>query len=170
MLFSDKFISMKIQVTLTLMFFWFCRIMLLHFWLFLEKILLSAILYYFFIHLITLNGIPQKQPLEMFYKKRVLENSAKFTGKHLCQSLFFNKVAVWSLQLCWKKRLWYRCFRVNFAKLLRAHFLTENMEVVASVILLSWLWNHVQSQQQKNKVRFVSSLRDGVVWMFRWSR
>ena len=98
----------------------------------------------------------------MFYKKRVLENSAKFTGKHLCQSLFFNKVAVWSLQLCWKKRLWYRCFRVNFAKLLRAHFLTENMEVVASVILLSWLWNHVQSQQQKNKVRFVSSLRDGV--------
>ena len=106
----------------------------------------------------------------MFYKKRVLENSAKFTGKYLCQSLFFNKVAVWSLQLCWKKRLWYRCFCVNFAKFLRAHFLTENMKVVASVILLSWLWNHVQSQQQKNKVRFVGSLRDGVVWVSRWSR
>ena len=26
-------------------------------------------------------------------KKDVLENFAKFTGKHLCQSLFFNKVA-----------------------------------------------------------------------------
>ena len=25
-------------------------------------------------------------------KKRVLRNSAKFTGKHLCQNLFFNKV------------------------------------------------------------------------------
>ena len=29
----------------------------------------------------------------MFYKKDVLRNFAKFTGKHLCQSLFFNKVA-----------------------------------------------------------------------------
>ena len=26
-------------------------------------------------------------------KKSVLKNIAKFTGKHLCQSLFFNKVA-----------------------------------------------------------------------------
>ena len=26
-------------------------------------------------------------------KKGVLRNFAKFTGKHLCQSLFFNKVA-----------------------------------------------------------------------------
>ena len=29
----------------------------------------------------------------MFYKKGVLKNFAKFTGKHLCQSLFLNKVA-----------------------------------------------------------------------------
>ena len=27
---------------------------------------------------------------EMFCKKGVLRNFAKFTGKHLCQSLFFN--------------------------------------------------------------------------------
>ena len=31
--------------------------------------------------------------LEVFCKKSVLRNFAKFTGKHLCQSLFFNKVA-----------------------------------------------------------------------------
>ena len=30
---------------------------------------------------------------EVLYKKGVLRNFAKFTGKHLCQSLFFNKVA-----------------------------------------------------------------------------
>ena len=30
----------------------------------------------------------------MFCKKGVLTNFAKFTGKHLCQSLFFKKVAV----------------------------------------------------------------------------
>ena len=35
----------------------------------------------------------QKQPPEVFYKKGVLKNFTKFTGKHLCQSLFFNKVA-----------------------------------------------------------------------------
>ena len=35
----------------------------------------------------------QKQPPEVFCKKGVLRNFSKFTGKHLCQSLFFNKVA-----------------------------------------------------------------------------
>ena len=30
---------------------------------------------------------------ELFCKKGVLRNFTKFTGKHLCQSLFFNKVA-----------------------------------------------------------------------------
>ena len=30
---------------------------------------------------------------EVFSKKGVLRNFAKFTGKHLCQRLFFNKVA-----------------------------------------------------------------------------
>ena len=34
----------------------------------------------------------QKQPPEMFFKKGVLRNFAKLTGKHLCQSLFFNKL------------------------------------------------------------------------------
>ena len=34
----------------------------------------------------------QKQPPEVFFKKSVLRNFAKFKGKHLCQSLFFNKV------------------------------------------------------------------------------
>ena len=30
---------------------------------------------------------------EMFCKKGVLRNFAKYTGKHLCHGLFFNKVA-----------------------------------------------------------------------------
>ena len=33
------------------------------------------------------------EPLEALYKKGALKNFAKFTGKHLGQSLFFNKVA-----------------------------------------------------------------------------
>ena len=39
--------------------------------------------------------IPSKvsQQPEVFYKKGVIEHFVKFAGKHLCQSLFFNKVA-----------------------------------------------------------------------------
>ena len=33
---------------------------------------------------------------ELFREKGVLENLAKFTRKHLCQSLYFNKVAGWT--------------------------------------------------------------------------
>ena len=34
----------------------------------------------------------QKQPPKVFYKKGILKNFKKFTGKHLCQSLSLNKV------------------------------------------------------------------------------
>ena len=56
----------------------------------------------------------------------VLRNFAKFTGKHLCQSLFFNIVAG-RLQLYFQKRLWHRCFPVNFATFLRTPILTEHL-------------------------------------------
>ena len=35
-----------------------------------------------------------KQPLEVFFKKGVLQNSANFTGKQLCWSLFLIKLQV----------------------------------------------------------------------------
>ena len=47
----------------------------------------------------------QKQPPEVFCKKGVLTNFAKFTGKHLCQSPFFNKVACPGPATLLKKRL-----------------------------------------------------------------
>ena len=56
-------------------------------------------------------------------KKDVLRNFVKFTGKHLCQSLFFNKVADLRPATLLKKRLWHRRFPVNFAKFLRTPFL-----------------------------------------------
>ena len=59
----------------------------------------------------------------MFCKKDVLRKSAKFTGKHLCRSLFFNEIAGLSLATLLKKRLWHRYFPVNFEKFLRTPFL-----------------------------------------------
>ena len=56
-------------------------------------------------------------------RKGVLRNYAEFTGKHLCQTLFSNKVAGLSPATLFKKRLWHRYFPVNFAKFLRTPFL-----------------------------------------------
>ena len=63
----------------------------------------------------------------VFCKKGVLRKFAKITGKHLCQSLFFNKVAGLRLATSLKKRLWHRCFPVNFAKFLRTSFFIEHL-------------------------------------------
>ena len=49
-------------------------------------------------------------------RKGVLKKLPKFTGKHLRQNLFYNKSLL-------KKRLWRKCFSVNFAKFLRKTFL-----------------------------------------------
>ena len=55
-------------------------------------------------------------------RKGVLINFAIFTRKHLCQSLFFNEVTGLCPATLLKKRLWHRCFPVNFAKFLRTLF------------------------------------------------
>ena len=89
---------------------------------------------------------------EVFCKRDVLSNFAKFTGNHLCQSLFFDKVGGLPFQSAisiklqskfietkllhgrpatlLKNRLRHRCFPVNFAKFLRTPFFIKH---------LSWL-------------------------------
>ena len=69
-----------------------------------------------------------------YVRKAVLKNFAKFTGKHLCQSLFFYKVAGLRNATLLKKRLWHRCLTVNFAKFLRTPntFFTEHLRKTAS--------------------------------------
>ena len=42
----------------------------------------------------------KNQPPELLIKKGVLKNFAKFTEKHLCLHLFFNKVADLRCQAC----------------------------------------------------------------------
>ena len=51
-------------------------------------------------------------------KKGVFRNFAKFTRKHLCWSLFLNKVSGLRPTTLLKERLWHICFPVNFAKFL----------------------------------------------------
>ena len=59
---------------------------------------------------------------EVFRKKGALKDLEKFIGKHLCWSLFFNKVARLRPATLLKKWLQHRCFRENFAQFLRSPF------------------------------------------------
>ena len=59
----------------------------------------------------------------MFFKIGVFfENFAKFTRKHLWQSLFLNKVADLKPATLLKKKLWHRYFPLNFTEFLRRTF------------------------------------------------
>ena len=62
---------------------------------------------------------------EVFCKRGVLENLAKFTGKHLCQSPFFNKVA----GLCnfIKKETLSQLFSYEFCEIFQKTFFLEQL-------------------------------------------
>ena len=79
----------------------------------------------------SLNAIKHRSSRpEVFCKKGVLRNFAKFTGKHLCQSLFFNKVA--DLRPFFIEHLWWlilkaiaTLFSVGKASRNRVYFLSR---------------------------------------------
>ena len=76
---------------------------------------------------------------EVYCKKGVLRNFVKLTGKHLCQSLFLNKVAGLRTATVLKKILLHRSFPVNFEKFLRTRFLQYS----SGRLLLIWVrWVH----------------------------
>ena len=77
----------------------------------------------------------QKRPPEVFWKKDVLINFAKFTGKHLCQGLFMSVAKACNFI---KQRLWHRSFPVNFAKVLRTPFL-QNTSRQLLLCRLNWV-------------------------------
>ena len=77
---------------------------------------------------------------EVFCQKGVLRNFPKFTRKHLCQSLFFNKVVGLRPATLLKKRLWHRCFPVNFVKFLRTPFFIEHLWWLLLDMLIALLW------------------------------
>ena len=88
----------------------------------------------------------QKQPSEGYCKKRILTNFlwilwilTKFTGVHLCRSLFFNKVPGQACKFI-KQRLQHSCFPVCFAKFLRASILQDICERVLLFILFNFAY------------------------------
>ena len=72
-------------------------------------------------------GHSRSRRLEVFCKKGVFRNFVKSTRKHLYQSLFCKKVAALRPATLLKKRLWHKCFQVNFGKFSRTPFLTQHL-------------------------------------------
>ena len=66
----------------------------------------------------------------MFY---VLKKFAKFTGKHLCQSLFFDKVAGSACNFI-RKEILTRVFSYEFCQISKSTFLTEHFQTTGSRI------------------------------------
>ena len=83
--------------------------------------------------LVTVYNQYRSSPPEVFCKKGVLRNFAKFKGKYLQAATLL------------KKRLWHRYFPVNFAKFLRTLFFTEHFQ---------WLFLNVTTIFQ-----YISSVR-----------
>ena len=72
----------------------------------------------------------QKQPLDVFCKKKVFLELSQNSQESTCASVSFLII----LQALLKKRLWHRCFPVNFAKFLRTPLNAEH---------LRWLLLHI---------------------------
>ena len=68
----------------------------------------------------------------------VLKNFAKFTGKHTCQSLFFNKITGLRVATLLKEKFMHKCFPVNFVTLLRTRFSTEHIQTT----VCTWIFNY----------------------------
>ena len=125
----------SIRKLLFFSFLFFFKVIIFFFFLFLDLYELFS----FWMNMILLRS---SRP-EVFVKKGVLTNFAKFAVKHLFQSLFFNKVAGLRLATLLKKKLWLRCFPVNFENFLRRPFLAEHLRWLLSsgvtISEINWL-------------------------------
>ena len=89
---------------------------------------------------------------EVFCSIGVIINFAKFTAKHLFQSLFFKRL--WPATLL-KKSLWHRCFPANCAKFLRTLF-SQNTSgrlllTINGVLAFGWrYWSPRKHFQERN--------------------
>ena len=81
-------------------------------------------------------------------KKGVFKSFAKFSGKHLCWSLFFTKVVGLSPETLLKKRLQRRCFPVNFSKFSRPPFLHNTSRHYLLLSYCKHVFMRIYDQQQ----------------------
>ena len=70
-----------------------------------------------------------RHPVVLNYKKAVLKSFAKSTGKHLCQSIFLNKVAALRHAALFKIGTLTQLFSCEFCEILNNTFFTKHIRV-----------------------------------------
>ena len=106
----------------------------------------------FNINVLTING---RSHLRCSFKTGALKNFAKFTGKLLCHSFFFNKVAGLRQATLLKERLSHRCFPLNFCKIFKNTSFTEHLRTTASVLRYCSKFSTCGIFSKRNKVSSV---------------
>ena len=75
------------------------------------------------------------------YEKRCSQKFHKIHRKTLVPEPLFNKIADLSPATLLKKKLWHRCFPVNFAKFPRTPFLQNTLWTTASIT--TWIFTDI---------------------------
>ena len=90
----------------------------------------------------TIKWNPRSSHRRCSVRKGVLRKFTKYTRKHLCLSLFFNKVAGLRPATLLKKRLRRRCFPMNYAKFLTFSQITSGQLLLKSLSerILKWTY------------------------------
>ena len=83
------------------------------------------------------NGNRSSRP-EVFCKKGVLRNFTKFTGKHLYQRLFFNKVAGLRRTTSLKKSLWHKVFSCEICEISKSRFFYRTPRTFRLLLIAIW--------------------------------
>ena len=83
------------------------------------------------VHLMSQTPEGKKQPPEVFYKKGVLKNFAKFTRKHQYQSLFLRKLQALACNFI-EKEILPQMFSYIFCKIFKDTFSTEHLRATVS--------------------------------------
>ena len=98
-----------------------------------------------------------EQPQQVFYQKKEFLEISQNPQESTCASLFLNKVAGLRFAILFKKRLWHRCFPVNFAEFLGTPFFIEHLQTTSPGSSNSWFFQlfpskqtHFQSRQYRN--------------------
>ena len=127
----------------------------------------------------------QKQPPEVFCEKIVLRNFAKFTGKYLCQNLFYNEVAgqacnfikretltqVLSCELCKiSKNTFFHRTPLVAASVLTLNILCLQPNSLQNLILYVDIFIHVSIEQCFVRVYFVVIKRLQQNWFWNFAR
>ena len=85
---------------------------------------------------------------EVFCKKGIFRNFAKFTRKHLCQSLSSNRVAGWGLQL-YKKETLTQMFFCEFCEIFKTTFFYKIPQLAVSDFLAASNFRNFVSEKRR---------------------